>query len=116
MNLFFIFICLIHILIWIFVLLAFLNKKLAYINIIYIIPIIYILHILPFHILISIKKKIYENNYVKNNNIIRKNLIIPYYFEIIQKKLSKYCTFSPLSPQGMLIFGAITSSYRLLIK
>jgi hypothetical protein len=57
MNLFFIFICLIHILIWIFVLLAFLNKKLAYINIIYIIPIIYILHILPFHILINIKKK-----------------------------------------------------------
>ena len=116
MNLVFIFICLIHILIWAFILLAFLNKKFAYINIIYIIPFMYILHILPFHILMSIKKKIYKNNYIENQNIISKKLIIPNYFGIIQKKLSKYCTFSPLSPQGMLIFGAITSSYRLLIK
>jgi len=113
MNLIFIIICLIHIIIWNIVLLAFLNKNLAIINIYIIIPLIYILHILPFHILVSIKKNIYPNVYNDNVDKIDKFLIIPYYFGKIMKYCDDYCTFSPISPQGMLIFGLISSIYSL---
>ena len=44
---------------------------------------------------------------------IDKKLIIPYYFLKLQKYLDKKCTFNPISPQGMLLFGMISSSYRL---
>ena len=51
-------ICSIHILFWLFVTFAFLTKNTAYYNIYYIIPITYILHMFPFHILISCKSKL----------------------------------------------------------
>ena len=56
-NPIFIFLWIVHILIWMFVLLAFINKTTAYYNIYYVIPIIYIIHIFPFHILENLKKK-----------------------------------------------------------
>lgn len=42
-------------------------------------------------------------------------MIIPYYFLKVQTYLEKKCTASPISAQGILIFGAITSSYRLML-
>jgi hypothetical protein len=42
-----------------------------------------------------------------------KYLIIPYYFENIMNHLEKICTFNQLSPQGMCIFGLISSIYSL---
>ena len=62
MNIYFTILGLIHILIWTFVLFAFLNKTLAKINIYFVIPSIYIIHLLPFHILESLKSKIYNKN------------------------------------------------------
>ena len=112
MNLLFIFVALLHISIWIFVVFAFLNKKTAYFNLYYLIPMIYILHILPFHILCTIEKKIYPNNCDEKFNIIKKITMIGYLYEIIKKKLS-FSLFNPLSPQVMLVLGAITSSYKL---
>ena len=105
-------IALFHIFIWVFILFAFINKKLASLNLYYIIPIIYILHILPFHILIYCKEKMYEDWEEKDKNI-QKMLIIPYYFTQLQHYLDKNTTGSPISAQGMLIFGAISSAYVL---
>ena len=115
MNFLFIILCIIHILIWAFVLLAFLNPKTAYYNVYYVIPIIYIVHILPFHIIVSLKKKIYtdDNEEIEKESTVNKFLIIPYLFTNIQKFFKKYSFYSPLSPQGMLIFGLITSIYKL---
>ena len=70
MNFLFIILCIIHIFIWAFVLLAFLNPKTAYYNVYYVIPIIYIVHILPFHIIVSLKKKIYTDD---NEEIEKEN-------------------------------------------
>jgi hypothetical protein len=108
-------ICLVHVIIWIFIMLAFFNKKTAYINLFYIIPAIYILHILPFHILVSLKKIMYPETYENMNDTFLENSsfgLLNKYTEL-QKVLDKHCTFSPISPQGMIIFGAITSAYAL---
>ena len=45
MNIIFIFLCIIHILVWTFVLLAFINKTTAFINLYIVIPSIYIYYI-----------------------------------------------------------------------
>jgi hypothetical protein len=114
MNIFFIFLAIIHIIIWAFVLLAFLNPITANYNVYYVIPFIYILHILPFHIIVSLKKNIYnEDNIKKNEGVIYKFTLIPYLFMKIRDFFEKFSFFNPLSPQGMLIFGLITSIYKL---
>lgn len=114
MNIYFTILGLIHILIWGFVLLAFLNKTLAKINIYFVIPIIYIIHLLPFHILETLKGKIYNKNQ-KNYYMekLSKILIIPYYFKRLSIFLNKHCFLNPISPQGMLIFGLITCIFTL---
>lgn len=118
MNIIFLFIYILHILIWMFILLACLTKKLAYYNLYYIIPIIYIIHLLPFHILEKIKSDIYTNKNKKEDTElnIRKILILPHYFILLSNFLETRTTFNPFSPQGMMIFGLITSAYRLKIN
>tara|TARA_Y100000590_G_scaffold171157_1_gene195776 strand:+ start:65 stop:427 length:363 start_codon:yes stop_codon:yes gene_type:complete len=105
---------LIHILIWVFVLFAFLKKKTAIINIKYVIPIIYIIHIFPFHFINKLKKKIYPNNCKSENNKILKILVIPYLFVKLQEKFEDFSFASPITPQGMLIFGLLTSINKLI--
>jgi hypothetical protein len=105
--------CYFHILIWIFILLAFISIKTSKINLYIVIPIIYILHLLPFHILTETKKKVNKDNWEEDAESIDKKLIIPYYFIKLQNYLEKKCLYSPFSPQGMLLFGMISSSYRL---
>ena len=114
MNIIFILICLIHILIWSVVLLGFLDKKMATINIYILIPLIYLLHaLLPFHLLVIIKKKMYPYTYESKVKNVNDSLIIPHYYIKISEIFDNYCTFNPLSPQGMLIFGLISSIYSL---
>ena len=83
----FVFICIIHIAVWMIVLLSFLNKTLAYFNLYYFIPFIYLMHILPFHILSSIEKNIYPDSYEEKFNIIKKYSIVGELYEKINKKL-----------------------------
>ena len=104
-------ICLIHIVIWAYILLAFTNKKWALINIYIIIPTIYILHMLPFHILEKMKERIYPRTYLDKKEHFEKTLIIPHFFTKVTTFLEKNCTFNPLSPQGMMLFGFISSLY-----
>jgi hypothetical protein len=104
----------IHVLVWTFVIFAFLNTKTAYFNINYLIPFIYIVHLLPFHILIKAKQNIYPKTYNKELEDTDKMLILPYYFLKLQSFLDKKCTGNPISGQGMMIFGALSSSNVLL--
>ena len=102
-----------HILIWIFILFAWINNKTAKFNLYYLIPFIYICHILPVHTLIELKKALYRNNWEEKVINIDSILIIPKYFVRLMVYLDSYCTFSPISPQGMMIFGLISSIYSL---
>lgn len=105
--------CIVHVLIWIFVLTAFLNKNCAYYNVYYVIPAIYIIHILPFHILITLKEKCDPENFKKHEEEFYETLIIPKMFRTVTKQLEGFCFASPLSTQGMLIFGLLTSIFVL---
>ena len=109
-------ICVFHILVWIFVLLAFLNKSTAELNLYYLIPLIYILHILPFHVLVEAKKKMSPEDWEDKDTCIKNLLFIPMKFDKFQKYLDKKCFCSPVNPQGMLIFGAITCAWALKIN
>ena len=102
-----------HISFWIFVLFSFVNKKASMINMYYVIPFTYLLHILPFHTLEAAKTYLMENNmdakqYVEDK--ISDLFIIPSLFINLKNKLEKYCFFSPLSPQGMMLFGMISGA------
>lgn len=112
-NLLFNIICIIHVLIWITIMFGFLNKKIAKFNVYLFIPVIYILHILPFHILVSLKKNMYKKDYKKKLKEIEAKIIIAPLFQKMKTKLEKFCTFSPLTPQGLLIIGLLTSIYSL---
>ncbi len=114
MNILFILLAIIHVLIWAFILLAFIDKRTARINLLYVIPFIYIIHIFPIHFINESKKQIYPNDWKERASNIEKYMIIPYIF----KQIVNFFSFSfqnPLSCQGMLIFGALTSAYRLLL-
>ena len=112
----FILLAIIHYLGWFFVLFSFLNIKTAYINFFIVIPIIYILHIFPFHIIIEAKKQVIPDKIERETELdnIDKSFIIPYYIVKLQKMLDEKCFCSPLSPQGMLILGLLSSGYVLI--
>ena len=102
-----------HIMFWIFVLFSFVNKRASMINMTYVIPFTYLLHILPFHTLETAKTYLMENNmdakqYMEDK--ISDLFIIPTIFIKLKQELEKYCFFSPLSPQGMMLFGMISGA------
>lgn len=112
-NVLFYIVCLIHVILWMFIMLAFLDKRTAYFNVYYLIPLIYIVHILPFHILMEIKYDIYEED---TSNKIREfddTIVVPSIFAKLSNWFQKNSTFNPISPQGMMIFGLLTSIYVL---
>lgn len=94
---------LLHIIIWIFVIFAFVNKKLAKFNLKILIPIIYILQILPLHILNTVKKHVNKNSEEDNINIEK---AIGFYYI---KNIFSDSFQNPLSPQGMLVLGGLLS-------
>lgn len=113
MNIYFELLCIVHILVWTFILVAFVNKKTAEINLYYLIPFIYILHILPFHILVSLKHIIEPENTEKKIKDYENNNIIASSFYYCRDNVFKNSFFNPLSAQGIMIFGAITSAWVL---
>ena len=98
-----------------FVVFSFINKKTAYYNLYYVIPCIYIIHMLPIHCINQAKKSLYPDSWEDKSNNISNKLIIGSIFQFI-KKIFKNSFASPVSPQGLLILGLITSSYRLKKK
>jgi hypothetical protein len=110
---FFELLCIVHVLVWLFVLTAFLNKTCAYYNVYYVIPLIYIIHILPFHIIITLKQKSDPENYKIHEEQVYEKLIIPKYFRTVTSMLEDFCFANPLGTQGMMIFGLLTSIFVL---
>ena len=109
MNINFLIVYSIHVIVWVFVLLAFLNPKTAYINLFILIPLIYICHSLfPKCVLSSVENKTED----KINTIKKFNILLKHGSEL-QKKLAKTYSHSPLSHQAFLILGAVTSAYAL---
>ena len=60
------------------------------------------------------KQNIYPETYNIEIEKTHKILFIPYYFEKIQSHLDTKCTFSPISPQCLMIFGALSSAFILI--
>lgn len=108
----FVIICLIHIIVWAFVLFAFCSRKTAAINLFVLIPTIYVLHLLPFHVLIKTKEQLCKNAQ-ESADAFAAFLVLPKLFDDLSKFCDKHCTFNPISAQGMLVFGCITSAYRV---
>ena len=104
-------IALIHILIWLFIVLGFyINKKFALFNLLIFIPLVYLLHIFPFHIINELKYY-FNKNALEDSRKIEK--FIKFYY------LKNYFNFSfqnPLSPQGLLILGYILNFYYFYFK
>ncbi len=108
------FLCYIHILIWIVVLGGFISKEIAYLNIKFLIPIIFISHILPFHTLTKIKTIIEPIDTRAKINKFEHDLFITRIFHYVKDTYFKDSFQNPLSPQGMLIIGSITSSLAIV--
>lgn len=114
MNFIFVILCIIHVLIWLFIMTAFINKNTAEFNLYYLIPLIYIIHILPFHIIVKLKEYIEpENTKEKVKEFDDNSIIMIIYAKFYD--IFKHTTFNPLTPQGMMIFGLITSAWALKI-
>lgn len=115
MNTYFFLLCILHVLIWLFIVLAFLNKTTAYYNLYYIIPAIYIIHILPFHVINKLKEDVYpvKEELENNMNNIHDGLVIPNVHSYFKDGVFKNSFANPLSPQGLLLFGAISSAWSL---
>lgn len=116
MKLAFLLLVFLHIFIWVYVLLAFLNPKTAYLNLYYVIPCIYILHTFPFHFINKVKQGLYPSDWEERTDKLVHSMGIPGTFVDLQKSLEEKCFQSPISPQGMLLFGAITSALVLKNK
>ena len=110
----FLILALIHIIIWLFVIFAFLNKKTAYYNLYYVIPSIFVIHMLPLHLINVLKKSLYPSSWEEKSEDVTNSIIIGYVHKFINNIFSNSFA-SPMSPQGMLILGLILSSYRLKI-
>jgi len=98
---------LIHIFVWVFIVFAFIDKNLARINITYIIPFIYLLQILPFHVLNTAKCNV-NQKCEEDNEKISKSIGVYYLINLFNNSFR-----NPLSAQGMLILGALLSYYKI---
>lgn len=103
-----------HILIWGFVMLAWLHPRAAAINLTVVIPLIYAVHMLPFHILTSAKQRMRPETWGQDSKAIERALIVPVVFDHI-RGFFEHSYANPLSSQGMLLLGAITSAWRALL-
>ena len=116
-ELLFLIIYIFHILIWTFLLFGgFYSKFYAYIIIYYLIPFIYLSHILPFHPLELAKNRTLSSvESPKRQEFYKPILILPYITDRLHDLFEK-STFNPLSPQGMLILGMIINTRIIKCK
>ena len=103
----------VHVGVWGFVMLGFMTRGTAEINLYYVVPAIYILHMLPFHVITKAKKEVCPDDYTEVEQSVGKILVFPELITHLSKTLDNACTFNPLSPQGMLVFGALSSAFAL---
>jgi hypothetical protein len=112
-NLLFNLLCYFHLIIWIFVIFSFVKKEYAYFNLKYVIPLIYIFHTLPFHLLTKIKYTVEKEDTENKIKEFENNNIIFYNYKKL-KNIFNNSFANPLSPQGLIILGSITSSWAIV--
>ena len=106
-----------HIAVWAFVLLAWTHPVAAAWNLALVVPGIYVLHAaLPFHVLESAKARLHPGTWKTDAQEMERALVVPAAFSSAQRWLERRCFLSPLSPQGMLVLGALTSAWALLSR
>jgi hypothetical protein len=67
----------------------------------------------PIHFINESKRSMYPSDWEERTDELVHNMGLPGKFVDLQKRLEPSCFQSPLSPQGMLLFGAITSAWVL---
>lgn len=101
-----------HVLAWTFVVFAWMTRETAFWNLYYAVPMIYVLHMLPVHLLTEAKKRMRPHSWQRDDKAVQGYMFLPRLYERLATTFDR-CTFNPLSPQGMLVFGAITSAWAL---
>lgn len=110
MDVAFVAVAVVHMAIWAFVLLAWLHPRTALVNVLVVVPAIYVVHMLPFHVLNTLKQRMHPGTWKKDTRDVSKALVVPYLVEKTRDAMRSSFA-NPLSPQGMLLFGAITSAW-----
>ena len=103
----------VHIAVWTFVLFAFVYQRAARFNVTVIIPLVYLAHTLPFHVLTA-SKQWACTDWTRVDDGVVDALVRPRVFKRAQEYATARCFQSPISPQGMLIFGALSSAWRVM--
>ena len=104
---------LVHIAVWTFILFAFVDERAARFNVTVAIPLVYLAHCSPFHALTASKQRAC-GDWMQIDDGIVDALVLPRMFKRAQQYAMERCFQSPISPQGMLVFGALTSAWRVL--
>ena len=115
MDVAFVSLTVVHMLIWAFVLLAWAHPRTALLNVLVVIPGIYVLHILPFHVLNTLKQRMHPGTWKRDSLRVSKALVVPYLVERLRNSMRSSFA-NPLSSQGMLVFGACTSAWVALAR
>ena len=90
--------CLVHLLGWAFVLIAFLHPSTTLINLYIVIPAIYLIHMLPWHPVQTLKGKLYRASALRRMaRRLEGILVMPSVFGHFKKKLDEVCTYNPIS-------------------
>ena len=108
---------LVHVLIWAFVLLAWAHPAAATLNVLVVVPAIYVAHALfPHHLLEAAKARLRPSTWKGDADELLDAWVVPGAFVRAQAALERRCFQSPLSPQGMLVLGSLTSCWALLAR
>lgn len=103
-----------HVAVWVFVLFAWTHPRAAMLNLTVVIPLIYALHMLPFHLLTTAKQRMHPGTWQGDNDAVERALLIPGLHDRAYEAF-EHSFANPLSPQGMLVLGALTSAWRLVL-
>ena len=105
--------CAVHVAVWVFVLLAWVHTGTALWNLRVVVPAIYVIHALMPHPILLLKKTVDPLRWKERQANFESALVLPKLIRLAKEHLFPHAFASPLSPQGMLILGCLTSSYRL---
>lgn len=114
MDVAFVAVVLVHVAVWVFVLFAWVQPRAALLNLTVVIPLIYMLHLLPFHLLTTAKQRMHPDTWRQDNDAVENALVIPALYDKVYEAF-EHSFANPLSPQGMLVLGALTSAWRLVL-
>lgn len=107
----------VHALFWSFVLFAWTNPTWARLNVFYVIPVLYILHLLPFHVIQHTERGLMDGSEQKRKRVQDDvwKLAAPhlYFTEGWVAGMNKHCFQSPVSVQGVMLFSLMSSIFAL---